>query len=110
MLPAASRTRADGALVAASSTASRLRPFHFRPVLERRIKLAASLRRQVQHIPNRIQLVNAALFDVVCQPRMATVKMAQRAITVARENRNRRVLISFAILAAEIILKSAVAG
>jgi hypothetical protein len=41
---------------------------------------------------------------------MATVKMAQRAITVSRENRNRRVLMSFAIFAAEIVLKSAVAG
>jgi hypothetical protein len=36
--------------------------------------------------------------------------MAQRAITVSRENRNRRVLMSFAIFAAEIIFKSAVAG
>jgi len=83
---------------------------HLDPVLERRIKLAASLRRQVQHIPNRNQLIDAALFDVVGQPWMATVKMAQRAITVSRENRNRRVLMSFAIFAAEIVLKSAVAG
>src|SRR5258706_4191326 len=41
---------------------------------------------------------------------MATVKMTQRAVTVSRENRNRRVLMSFAIFAAEIVLKSAVAG
>src|SRR5439155_1657347 len=88
-------------------TAGRL---HLSPVLERCIPLAASLRRQVQHIPNRIQLINAAVFDVVGQPWMATVKMAQRAVTLTRENRNRRVLTSFGVFAAEIVLKSAVAG
>lgn len=36
--------------------------------------------------------------------------MSQRALTVSSENRNGRILISFAILAAEIVLKSAVAG
>src|SRR6266850_114433 len=94
--------------IASSSLAAS--PLHLCPVLERRIKLAASLRRQVQHIPNRIQLINAALFDVLGQPWMTTVKMAQRAIAVSRENRNRGVLMSFAIFAAEIVLKSAVAG
>src|SRR5438445_10775728 len=80
--------------------------FQLCPVLKRCIKLASTLRRQIQHIPNRNQLINAALFDVVGQPWMATVKMTQRAITVSRENRNRRVLISFTIFAAEIVLES----
>ncbi len=68
---------------ASSSAASGLHP---RPVVERRIKLAASLWRQVHQIPNRTQLINAALLDVFGQPGMATVKMAQRAIVVSREN------------------------
>ena len=105
--PAASRTHAVDSFRASSSTASRV---HFRPVLERRIERAASLRRQVQHIPNWIQLVNAAFFDIVGQPWMATVKMAQGAITVSRKNRNSGVLMSFAIFAAEIVFKSALAG
>src|SRR6266567_7684385 len=89
---------------------SAARRLHLGPVLERCIPLTSALRRQVHNIPNRILLVNAALFDVVGQPWMPTVKMAQRAITVSRENRNRRVLMSFAIFAAEIVLESAFAG
>src|SRR5437870_8377522 len=83
---------------------------HLGPVIERRVKGASSLWRQIKDIPNRIQLIDAALFDVIGQPRMATVKMAQRAVTVSSENRNRRVLLSFAIFAAEIVLESAFSG
>ncbi len=105
--PAASRTHAVDSFRASSSTASRV---HFRPVLERRIERAASLRRQIQNIPNRNQLIDAALLDVVGQPWMTTVEMAQRAVTVSRENRNSRVLIAFAIFAAKIVLESAFPG
>ena len=41
------------------SAASRLHPLHPRPILERRIPTTTSLRRQVHHIPNRNQLINA---------------------------------------------------
>ena len=82
--------------------------FQLCPVLKRCIKLASTLRRQIQHIPNRNQLINAALFDVVGQPWMATVKMPQRAVTVSRENRNRRVLMSRRVFTAEIVLERAV--
>src|SRR5205823_3927114 len=82
---------------------------HLGPVLERRVERPSALRRQVQHIPNRNQLIDATLFDVVGQPWMAAVKMTQRAVIVSRENRNRRVLMSRRVFAAEIVLKSAVA-
>src|SRR6059036_238562 len=85
------------------------RRVHLGTVIERRIKGASSRWRQIKDIPNRIQLVDAALFDVVGQPWMTTVKMAQRAVGISGENRNRRVLMSFAIFAAEIVLESAVA-
>src|SRR6266705_2462667 len=86
------------------------RGLHFGPVLERCVKLAASLWRQVQHIPNRNQLVDATFFDVVSQPWMATVKMAKRAVAVSRENGNRGVLMSRRVFAAKIVLESAFAG
>jgi hypothetical protein len=38
---------------------------------------------------------------------MTAVKVAQRAVVIASENRNHRVLISGAILAAEIVFESA---
>src|SRR5207245_6340670 len=87
-----------------------LHPLNLGTVVERCVELAASLRRQVQQIPNRSQLIDAALFDVVGQPWMATVEMAQRAVAVSSENRNRRVLMSFGIFASEIVLESAFAG
>src|SRR3989441_4604634 len=62
------------------------RCLHLRTVIERRVKGASSLWRQIKDIPNWIQLIDATLFDVVGQPRMATVKMAQRAVAVSREN------------------------
>ena len=80
---------------------------YFGPVIERCIPLAAALRRQVHHIPNRIQLINAALFDILGQPRMATVKMAQRAITVAWLKLSSPDVLG--IFAAEIVL-GAIAG
>src|SRR2546428_2957762 len=86
------------------------RRVHLGTVIERRVKGASSLWRQIKDIPNRIQLVDATLFDVSCQPRMSTVKMAQRAVAVSRENRNRRVLMSRRVFAAEIVLESAFAG
>src|SRR5882724_8176633 len=95
------------AFVRLSSAASGL---NLRSIVKRRIPLPTSLRRQVHHVPNRIQFIDATLFDVVGQPRMTTVKMAQRAVTVSCENRNRGVLMSFAIFAAKIIFKSAVTG
>src|SRR5207245_9333071 len=48
--------------------------------------------------------------DLRREPWMAAVKVPQRAVTVSGENRDRRILLSFAIFAAEIVLESAVAG
>src|SRR5205814_3756088 len=69
-----------------------------------------ALRRQVHQIPNRIQFVDAALPKSRREPWMPAVKMAQRAVTVSGENRDRRILTSFAIFAAEIVFESALAG
>src|SRR5690348_14887709 len=68
------------------------------------------MRGKIHNIPDRIQLIDPALFDVVRQPRVTTIKMAQRAICIASKNRNCRILISFAILAAEIVFESAFGG
>src|SRR5215510_5072412 len=59
---------------------------HLSAVVERGIKGTSALRRQVQQIPNWTQLIDAALLDVLSQPRMTTVKMAQRAVGVTGEN------------------------
>src|SRR5205085_7935762 len=41
---------------------------------------------------------------------MTTVRVAQRSVALTSENRNRRVLMSFAIFTAEIVFESAFAG
>src|SRR5207245_9580266 len=85
------------------------RGLHLRPIVQPCVTLASALRRQVHQIPDRIQLIDAALSDLRREPWMAAVKMPQRAVTVSGENRDRRILLSFAIFAAEIVLESAVA-
>src|SRR6185312_4921826 len=83
---------------------------HLRAIVERSIPLASSLRCQIQTIPNWIEFVDAALFDIGGQPGVTTVKMPQGAVTLSSENRDCRILTSFAIFAAEIVFEGAFAG
>jgi hypothetical protein len=62
-------------------------------VVERCIESSSALRRQIQNIPNWIQLIDAALSDVIGQPWMIAGKVAQRAVALSSEDRNRRVLL-----------------
>ena len=54
--------------------------------------------------------VDASLLDVWGHPRMHTIEMAQGAVGFAGENGNGGVLMPFAVLAAWIVLESAVVG
>ncbi len=54
--------------------------------------------------------VDASLLDVWGHPRMHTVEMAQGAVGFAGENGNGGVLMPFAVLAAWVVLESAVVG
>jgi hypothetical protein len=53
------------------------RCLYFGAVVKRRVPTPASLWRQIKEIPDRTQLIDAALFNVVGHPWMTTVKMAQ---------------------------------
>jgi hypothetical protein len=79
----ANRRAALSGVQPTSALAALLAPSNLNPcaVVERRIKRPSTLRRQVQQIPDWIQLVDAALFDVFRQPRMNAVEVTHRSIS-----------------------------
>src|SRR6266498_2983036 len=74
-------------------------------VTEFRIPIAPALRCQVEDVVNRAHQVEAALLDVFRQRWVSGVKVAKNAVLVSSEDRHRRVLVSLAIFAAQIILE-----
>lgn len=79
-------------------------------VIEAGVPVAAALRREVHEVPDGSEEVDAPLLDVWGHPRMRTIEMVHGAVGVAGENGNGGVLMPFAVLAAQIVLESAVAG
>ena len=63
-----------------------LRYLNLCAVVQRSIKRPSALWRQIQNVPNWTHLIDAALFDVVGQPRMAAVKVAQSAVAISSEH------------------------
>jgi hypothetical protein len=59
---------------------------------------------------NNSRAVDAALLDVRCHSRMCTIEMAHAGVGVASENGNAGVLMPFTVLAAYVVLESALAG
>src|SRR5947207_21237 len=79
-------------------------------VLEAGVPVAAALRGEIHEVPDGSEQVDTALLDVWGHPRMRAVEMAQGAVGVAGENGNGGVLMPVAVLAAQVVLESAVAG
>jgi len=83
---------------------------NFRAVIETGVPVAATFWSEVHEVPDGSEQVNAALFDVWGHARMRGIEVAQGAVSVVRENRNGRILMPFAVFAAEVELKGAVGG
>src|SRR2546430_4894627 len=83
---------------------------HAGAVAEVRIPIAATLWCQVQNVVDRAQKIEAAFPDIVSHRRMCCVEMAKGAIAVPRENRYRRILVPFAVFAAEVVLECVAAA
>src|SRR5215469_18089495 len=82
----------------------------FGAVVETGVPVAAAFRGEVHKVPDGNKQIDAALFDVRGHPRMPGVEMLQRAVGVAGEYGNCRVLMPFAVFAAKVVLERAVAG
>src|SRR5579859_6014618 len=82
----------------------------FGAVVEVGVPVAATLRGEVHEVPDWSEQVDAALRDVGGHSRMRGIEVAQGAVGVAGENRNRGVLTSFAVFAAKVVLEGAVSG
>src|SRR4051794_13253476 len=67
------------------------------------------MRRQIQEIPDWREQVDATLGDFVGHAWMPAVEQPDVATRVAREHRDRGVLISLGVLAAEVVLEGTVA-
>src|SRR6266545_91307 len=72
-------------------------------VTEFRIPITPALRCQVEDVVNGAQQLEAALLDVFRQRWVSGVKVPKSAVLVSSEDRHRRVLVSLAIFAAQII-------
>src|SRR5262245_40102848 len=79
-------------------------------IFELCIKISAALSSEVEHVPDRYQLIDAALLDLTRQPRMTGIGMPNRAVAIASEDRYCRILVSFFVFAAEVVLECARAG
>src|SRR5256885_9156815 len=76
-----------------------------RRVIELRVPVPSPLRREVEDMINGAQEVETPLFEVLGEPRVASVEVTQRPVTVPGEDRHCGVLVSLAVLAQQIILE-----
>src|SRR5262245_475412 len=76
-------------------------------IIEFRVEVAASLRRKVHDIPDRIDLVQSTLPDIAGKARMSGVKMTQLIVFVPNKDGYSRILVSFSVLATEVVLERA---
>src|SRR5206468_8896179 len=79
-------------------------------VLELRIEFSSALSREIEDIPDRYQLVDAAFFDVARQPWMTGIRVMNRTVIVASEDGYGRILVSFFVFASEVVFEFARAG
>src|SRR5438128_5319710 len=79
-------------------------------ILELRIEFSSALSREIEDIPDRYQLVDAAFFDVTPQPWMTGIRVMNRTVIVASEDGYRRILVSFFVFASEVVFECARAG
>jgi hypothetical protein len=56
-------------------------------------------------MPNGTVEIDTALFDVARERRMYRIEVAQGSVSISSENRNGRILIPLAVLAAEIVFE-----
>src|SRR4029434_8446653 len=83
---------------------------HFRAVVKTCVPVATAPWSAVHEVPDRSEQGEAALFNVGGHSRMRRIKVAQGAVSVAGENGNGRVLMPFAVFAAEVVLEAAAPG
>src|SRR5262249_39353836 len=76
-------------------------------IVECGVKGTSALSCEIHDIPDRTQLVNATFLNIWSQPWMPGIRVADRTLAIASENRYCRILVSFFVFAAEIVLKCA---
>ena len=76
-------------------------------IFEFGVKGTSALSCEIHDIPDRTQLVNATFLDIRSQPWMPGIRVADRTVAIASENGYCRILVSFFVFAAEIVLKCA---
>src|SRR5437870_2922759 len=87
-----------------------INPLRSLRILELRIEFSSALSREIEDIPDRYQLVDAAFFDVARQPWMTGIRVMNRTVIVATEDGYRRILVSFFVFASEVVFEWARAG
>ncbi len=61
---------------------------NLRPIVQAGVPITASLRCDVEEVPDRSKQIDAALLDFGRHPRVRRVEVAHGAVCVTRENRN----------------------
>src|SRR3989442_9074196 len=87
-----------------------INPLRSMRILELRIEFSSALSREIEDIPDRYQLVDAAFFDVARQPWMTGIGVMNRTVIVASEHGYRRILVSFFVFASEVVFECARTG
>src|SRR5215471_21392698 len=79
-------------------------------IFEFGVKGTSALSCEIHDIPDRSQLIDATFLDIGSQPWMPGIRVTDRTVAIAGKNGNRRILVSFFVFAAEIVLKGAGRG
>jgi hypothetical protein len=71
------------------------------------VPVAAALGRQVQEVVDRCQQIDSSFLDILGHPGMRGIDVAERAVTVSREDRDGRILVAVGVLAEQVVLERA---
>src|SRR5262245_15596698 len=80
---------------------------HSGGIFECGVKGTSALSCEIHDIPDRSQLVDATFLNIGSQPWMPGIRVTDRTVAIASENGYCRILVSFFVFAAEIVLKCA---
>jgi hypothetical protein len=76
-------------------------------IFEFGVKSPPALSREIHDIPDGSRLVDTPFLDIGTQPWVPGITMTDRAVAISSENRYCRILVSFFVFTAEIVLKRA---
>ena len=79
-------------------------------ILQLRVPVASSLRREIQNVPDRTHQIYAAFLDLRRHPWVRRVEMVYVAAAIPIKDRNRGILLAFAVFASEIEFERAISG